>query len=227
MRCKLCREDIRPDCVFDVGICVFCWHDTDNWDPNGQPVTRDQVILRDDQGKAKPGKVKDRVHLPEVIRRIRPYVLHPATVVIARDSATSAIDVDLLADLIAKCEFRVLRVDFAGVLGSQDVALRLARALDQECTDLHQVMRTYTKLQDKRRICVIVENFDHMVVLDRREARNIERTMRDYQWRHENAAWVFFGTRDMLPAFTIDASLFWRSCVLLIEEIISRPGEGT
>jgi len=227
MRCKLCREDIRPDCLFKVGICVFCWYDTNDWDSNGQPVTRDQVILRDVQGKAKPRKVKDRVHLPKVIQLIRPYVLHPATVVIARDSATSAIDVDLLADVIAKCRFRVLRVDLSGVLDRRDVALRLARALDQEYTDLDQVMRTYTKLQDKRRICVVVENFDHMVLLDRREARNIERTMRDYQWRHKNAAWVFFGTRDMLPAFAIDDKLFWRSCVLLIEEIISRAGEGT
>lgn len=222
MRCNLCGEDISPDCFLTIGICVFCFYDTDGWDSHGQPVTRDQATLREVQGKEEPREVKPRVHLPKAFQRILPYALTHYTLAITRQSDVSAIDVDLLADVIAKCGFHVFRVDFAGVLERRDVALRLAQALGREDTDLKLVMRIYTDLQKANRICVIVENFEHALLLDRRKPRYTEETMRSSIEGHKNAAWLFFGTVDILDAFAIGSIQIWESSMLLIEELLTR-----
>jgi len=56
MICKICRQDISPDCVLiddfkkdekevlKNAICVFCYYNIDSWDSNGILVTRYEAI---------------------------------------------------------------------------------------------------------------------------------------------------------------------------------------
>lgn len=45
MICKKCKQNISADCCYINGICVFCYHDIDEWDSNGQLVTRYEAII--------------------------------------------------------------------------------------------------------------------------------------------------------------------------------------
>ena len=225
MRCKLCHEDVSPDCVLTIGICVFCWYDTDYWESNAQPVTRDEalwdnIMLRGTT--TKPRKAKKRVPVPKNIRYLLSHILNGTILAIARDTPASTVDIDMLAKVVTAFRFRVLRVDVAGVAGPEEVALRLSGAVGTEYTDLDLVMQMYTNLQAKRKLCVVVENFEDLVRLERRKARYIEGIVRGHAQAQPRASWLFFGTRNMLPAFVLDDRPFFRSGVLLLEEDLNR-----
>ncbi len=65
MRCSLCGEEIRPDCILDVGICTFCFYDTSTWESNSFLVTRKEALI----GPRKKNP-KKRVGLSPVIREL-------------------------------------------------------------------------------------------------------------------------------------------------------------
>jgi hypothetical protein len=174
----------------------------------------------------KPRKAKRRVPVPKIIRRILSYILNCAILAIARDRPATIVDIDMLAKVISVFRYRVLRVDFVGVAGPEEVARRLAGAAGRECTDLRLVMRIYSNLQRKKKLCVIVENFEDVVLLERRKARYIEELMRDYAQAQPHANWVFLGTRDMLDAFVLHDRAFFESGILLLEEDLSRNTNG-
>jgi uncharacterized CHY-type Zn-finger protein len=44
MICKKCKQNISPDCSYTNNICVFCYHDIDEWDSNGLLVIRYEAI---------------------------------------------------------------------------------------------------------------------------------------------------------------------------------------
>ena len=91
------------------------------------------------------------------------------------------------------------------------------------CTDLDQVMRIYTDLQKKKKMCVIIENFEHAVLPDHRKAKYIEGTIRGYAQNHRNAAWLCFRDPGDAPVFSADDRTFSQSGIIMIEEGISRP----
>lgn len=45
MFCKVCLEDISPDCVLTNGKCVFCHYQIKEWDSNGQLVKKKDAII--------------------------------------------------------------------------------------------------------------------------------------------------------------------------------------
>jgi len=45
MFCKECGEDISPDCALMNGICVFCYHKTDEWESNGNILKKEDAIV--------------------------------------------------------------------------------------------------------------------------------------------------------------------------------------
>ena len=229
MRCKLCREDISGDCMLEIGICVFCWYDTDEWESNGQPMTRDEalwdnIMLRGTT--TKPRKAKKRVPVPKNIRYLLSHILNCTILAIARDTPASTVDIDMLAKVVTAFRFRVLRVDVAGVAGPEEVALRFARAVGTEYTDLDLAMQMYTNLQAKKKLCVVVENFEDLVRLERRKARYIEGIVRRHAQAQPHSSWLFFGTRDMLDAFILDDRPFFQSGILLLEEDLNRRAIG-
>lgn len=44
MKCKKCNEYITPDCMLMEGECVFCAYKTNEWDSNGELITKEQSI---------------------------------------------------------------------------------------------------------------------------------------------------------------------------------------
>lgn len=42
--CKKCHNHISADCFLDIGICVFCYYKTNEWESNGAIVTRKEAI---------------------------------------------------------------------------------------------------------------------------------------------------------------------------------------
>ncbi len=42
--CKKCHKHISADCFLDIGICVFCYYKTNEWESNGAIVTRKEAI---------------------------------------------------------------------------------------------------------------------------------------------------------------------------------------
>lgn len=40
MRCKLCNKNITLDCMLISKECVFCAYKTDEWDSNGELITK-------------------------------------------------------------------------------------------------------------------------------------------------------------------------------------------
>ncbi len=216
MRCRFCGEDIIPQCLLhSVEVCVFCFYDEDEWESNGQLITRDEAIIRP-SGKRKP---KQRVGVPATIRPLLQYISNCVLLAIARDAPTTAVDIGLLAKFAEKMGFdEVYRVDMRGVTGPEDAAVRLSAALGRHETNIDVVMQAYTNLQNRKQICCIVENFEDIVTLEWRKSKPIEGTMREYAQRHRDAAWVFFGTRDMLPAFIDQERPFYRLGIVLVEE---------
>lgn len=216
MKCKLCGEDIASECLlYSLEVCVFCFYDTDEWESNGQLITRDQAIIRPAQ-KRKPRK---RMGVPATIRPFLQHISNCVVLAIARDAPTSAVDIDLLMKLVEKLGFdEVYRVDMRGVTGPEDAAARLSAALGRHETDIDLVMQAYTNLQNRKQICCIIENFEDVATLEWRKSKPIEGTMREYAQGHRDAAWVFFGTRDMLPAFIGYERPFYRLGIVLMEE---------
>ena len=45
MICKKCKLNISPDCCYDNGICVFCYHNIGSWDSNGFLVTKKEALI--------------------------------------------------------------------------------------------------------------------------------------------------------------------------------------
>lgn len=225
MRCKLCRENISPDCMLNIEICVFCYYDCAGWDSNGQAVTREEAILtsRGDIPKRKR-KFRPRFGLPALIRTLVPYLVDCVIVALVRMSATSAVDMPLLNEVLSRFGFRVLRVNLEGVACSADVATRLASAIERDVDDLDVVMQMFSGLQEKHKLAVIVENFQDVARLPIPTARGIEGVMRGYCQRHRNAAWLFTGTQEMLPAFSTYERPFFKSGFVLSEEDICRRG---
>jgi hypothetical protein len=229
MGCKLCHEDISPDCMLTIGICVFCWYDTDYWESNAQPLTRDEALWDNIMRRgtsARLTKAKKRVPVPKNIRYILDHILNCTILAIARDTPASTVDVGMLAKVVKAFRFLVLRIDVAGATGPEEVARRLSGAIGTEYTDLDLVMQMYVNLQAKRKLCVIVENFEAIVRLERRKARYIEGIIRRYAQAASRASWVFLGTRDMLDAFVLDDRSFFLTGVLLFEGDIDRPARG-
>jgi hypothetical protein len=81
-------------------------------------------------------------------------------------------------------------------------------------------------MQKKKKICVIIENFEYAVLHDHRKAQYIEDTIRRYAQDHRKAAWLILGTRDMLTAFAAADRTIYQSGIVMIEESSSRPGGG-
>ncbi len=216
MKCKLCGEHISPECLlYFLEICVFCFYNTDEWESNGQLITRDHAII----GPAGKRKPKQRMAVPATIRPLLQYISNCVLVAIARDAPTTAVDIDLLMKFAEKMGFdEVYRVDMRGVTGPEDAAVRLSAALGRHETDIDVVMQAYTNVQNSKQICCIIENFEDVATLDWRKSKPIEGTMREYAQRHRDAAWVFFGTRDMLAAFIDYQRPFYRLGIVLIEE---------
>ncbi len=215
MKCKLCGEHIAPECLlYSLEICVFCFYDTDEWESNGQLITRDQAIIRP-AGKRKP---KQRMGVPATIRPLLQYISNCVVLAIARDAPTTTIDIDLLVKFVEKLGFEVYRSDMRGVTGPEDAAVRLSAALGRRETNIDIVMQAFTNLQNRKQICCIIENFEDAVTLEWRKSKPIEGTMREYAQRHRDAAWLFFGTRDMLPAFVGHGRPFYRLGIVFIEE---------
>ncbi len=42
--CKKCHKHISADCFLDIGICVFCYYKTNEWESNGAIATRKEAI---------------------------------------------------------------------------------------------------------------------------------------------------------------------------------------
>jgi len=42
--CKKCHNHISADCFLDIGICVFCYYKTNEWESNGTIVTKKEAI---------------------------------------------------------------------------------------------------------------------------------------------------------------------------------------
>jgi len=42
--CKKCHKHISADCFLDIGICVFCYYKTSEWESNGAIVTKKEAI---------------------------------------------------------------------------------------------------------------------------------------------------------------------------------------
>lgn len=213
MICTLCGEDISGDCILECGICVFCFYNTDSWDSNGQLIARDQAIARGT--RLRPRKsVGPSVNIQRILR----HILDCVALAVTREATTTSVDVEFLTKVATKCGFLVLRVDFASVAGSEDAALRLAKALGRECSDLDLIMRTYTALQEKKRICVIVENFHYVTRLAYPAWKQVEGCMRSYIQGHRNASWLFFGTQEMLPTFADRGRPFFGLAFFLKED---------
>lgn len=45
MICKKCNINISPDCIYDISICVFCYHNIKSWDSNGMLITKKEAII--------------------------------------------------------------------------------------------------------------------------------------------------------------------------------------
>lgn len=76
MICKKCLQDISGDCVLtgrpDVeGVCVFCHYDTNNWESNGQLVTKDQATRFKGWWTSKDLNLYDNI--AEAISKFYPY----------------------------------------------------------------------------------------------------------------------------------------------------------
>jgi len=44
--CKKCHKHISADCFLDIGVCVFCYYKTDEWESNGTIVTKKEAIKK-------------------------------------------------------------------------------------------------------------------------------------------------------------------------------------
>jgi hypothetical protein len=220
--CKLCGEVVRGDCCLTIGICAYCFYNTNNWDSNGRLVTREEAVLRPDGKTRRRSKIRPRVGLPPGVRAVLPHLLNTTLVALVRSGDVSAIDLNLLSDLLSKFAFRVLRVDLEGVTCAEDVAIRLSGAMGRDVNNLDVAMQMLSGLQQRQKLAVIVESFHHAARLPILKAKRIEGEMRSYTQQHYNAAWLFLGTREMLPAFTTYERPFYHSGLLLMEEDICR-----
>jgi hypothetical protein len=209
--------------MLTIDICVFCFYDTDDWESNGRSVSRDEAIFTPYGKSLRKKKVRPHIGLPAGVREVLPYLLNITIVAFARSTDTSAINIDLIADILPKFDFRVLRTDFAGVTCAEDVAIKLSGAIDREETDLDLVMQMLTGLQSRKKLCIIVENFHHVARLPHLIAKSIEGVMRSYCQTHSNAAWLFMGNKEMLPAFITYERPFYHSGFLFAEDDICRP----
>lgn len=45
MFCKVCLEDISPDCMLTNGQCVFCYYKIKNWDSNGKLINKKNALI--------------------------------------------------------------------------------------------------------------------------------------------------------------------------------------